>query len=78
MFQNEQAPQTIANLRTIKAIARMATIAAASDESRNEYTIDDLMNIEGITDFEILKIDIEGSCPFHLNLLDSFLEEIQS
>lgn len=39
----------------------MATIAAASDESRNEYTIDDLMNIEGITDFEILKIDIEGS-----------------
>ncbi|KAJ1358305.1 hypothetical protein KIN20_016707 [Parelaphostrongylus tenuis] len=39
----------------------MATISNTTDESRSMYTIDYLMRLEGISEFELLKADIEGA-----------------
>ncbi|KJH40671.1 hypothetical protein DICVIV_13370, partial [Dictyocaulus viviparus] len=58
---NEQLPRTIEIFKEIRTKSKVAMISDFTDESKNVYTIEYLLNLEGITDFEILKVDIEGS-----------------
>ncbi|PIO69455.1 hypothetical protein TELCIR_08716, partial [Teladorsagia circumcincta] len=58
---NKQEPRTLALLKRIKVGVRVAEVSAETNELKKQYTIEDLMKFEGISNFEILKIDIEGS-----------------
>ncbi|KAE9414214.1 hypothetical protein Angca_000652, partial [Angiostrongylus cantonensis] len=58
---NEQLPKTIDILEKIRTKSRVATISSTTDEKKNMYTVEYLMKLEGISEFEILKVDIEGS-----------------
>ncbi|KAK6039236.1 hypothetical protein COOONC_23259, partial [Cooperia oncophora] len=58
---NEQSDRTTAILKKMNAGVRVAEISIETNEHKKQYTIDDLMKLEGITSFEILKLDIEGS-----------------
>ncbi|KAK6033321.1 hypothetical protein OSTOST_00458 [Ostertagia ostertagi] len=58
---NKQENRTLALLKRIKVGVRMAEVSAETNEFKKQYTVEDLMKFEGISNFEILKIDIEGS-----------------
>ncbi|VDM77201.1 unnamed protein product [Strongylus vulgaris] len=76
---SKQTKKTEALLKKIRTKAMKATIAAETDTSANQYSLEDLMAMENVKHIEIFKIDIEDRY-FHtsspLNLLLQILIEV--
>ncbi|WKY16199.1 hypothetical protein Q1695_001131 [Nippostrongylus brasiliensis] len=57
----EQKRHTLSRLAAAGIKAGKVELSDITDQEKNQYTIEDLMKMEEISELEILKVDIEGS-----------------
>ncbi|EYC45728.1 hypothetical protein Y032_0418g1115 [Ancylostoma ceylanicum] len=64
IFAFDAEPQKRSTMRILEGIqakVKHAQVKEDTDVSRNQYTLMDLMRLEGVSDVDVLKIGIEGS-----------------
>jgi hypothetical protein len=64
LFQYDQKPELLKNLRKINGDFHQATIGKSSNLSGLEYSVKDLLALHDNYDIELLKVDIEGEPGF--------------
>ncbi|KHJ99823.1 hypothetical protein OESDEN_00162 [Oesophagostomum dentatum] len=60
--KNKQSRPTLEVLKSMHAKVREVLVGATTDASSNQYALKDLMELEGVTEIDILKVDIESMC----------------